>query len=136
VFLIRLVSNEDQNVQYTPESFSSSRHCLNCSEFHILYSRNNPTAFFNWKQILSNVLVQTVLVLCPINTLTGKETKKCRDNCILKTKELSKTRYSKLLLALTSTVVLAFGPRRDPLPNLCSFQDRLCVWKWRSPLRQ
>jgi hypothetical protein len=37
---------------------------------------------------------------------------------------------SKLLLVLASTVVLGFEHRRYPRPNLCSFQDRLCVWKW------
>jgi hypothetical protein len=37
---------------------------------------------------------------------------------------------SKLLLSLASTVILNFEPSRDPWPNLCSFQDRLCVRKW------
>jgi hypothetical protein len=35
-----------------------------------------------------------------------------------------------LMLAIVSTVVLGFGPLPDPWHNLCSFQDRLCVWKW------
>jgi hypothetical protein len=39
-------------------------------------------------------------------------------------------RSSKLLLALDSTVVLSFMPRREPWPNFCSFQDHLCIWKW------
>jgi hypothetical protein len=40
------------------------------------------------------------------------------------------SKSSKLLLVLASTVVLGFGLRRDPRPNLCSFQDRVCIWKW------
>jgi hypothetical protein len=42
----------------------------------------------------------------------------------------SRFRSSNLLLALASTVVLGFGPRRDPWPNFCSFQDNLYVWRW------
>jgi hypothetical protein len=37
---------------------------------------------------------------------------------------------SKLLLTLSSTIVLYFWPHRHPWPTLCSFEDRLCVWKW------
>jgi hypothetical protein len=37
---------------------------------------------------------------------------------------------SKLLLALASTVILGFVPRRKSLTNFSSFQDHSCVWKW------
>jgi hypothetical protein len=36
---------------------------------------------------------------------------------------------SKSLLKIAKTVVLVFGPRRDPWPNVCLFEDRLCDWK-------
>jgi hypothetical protein len=42
----------------------------------------------------------------------------------------SNIQSSKLLLALASKIVLRFESHRDPWPNLCSLQDRLCVWKW------
>jgi hypothetical protein len=35
-----------------------------------------------------------------------------------------------------TSAVLGFGPRRDPWPNLCSFQQRLCVWNWGSHHRR
>jgi hypothetical protein len=41
----------------------------------------------------------------------------------------SQVQSSKFLVALASKVVLGLGPRRDPRPNVCSFQDCLCVWK-------
>jgi hypothetical protein len=40
------------------------------------------------------------------------------------------SRFSKLLLVLASTAVLSFGPRRDPWPNFCFFQGRLCGGEW------
>jgi hypothetical protein len=42
----------------------------------------------------------------------------------------SRSRTSKLLLVLASTVVLGFVSRRDPWPNIPLLQDHLYVWKW------
>jgi hypothetical protein len=39
---------------------------------------------------------------------------------------LSPVQFSKLLLAITSTVDLGFGPRRDPWPYFCSFHVFIC----------
>jgi hypothetical protein len=42
----------------------------------------------------------------------------------------SNSSSSKLRRVLARRVVLSFRPLRDPWPDLCSFQNHLCVWKW------
>jgi hypothetical protein len=48
---------------------------------------------------------------------------------------LSPVRFSKLLLAVTSTTVPGFGPSRDPWPYFCSFHIFTCFEKG-PPLRR
>jgi hypothetical protein len=43
---------------------------------------------------------------------------------------------SNLLLDFASTVILGFGPHRDPRSHFRLFQDHTCGLKWGPPLRR
>jgi hypothetical protein len=87
--------------------------------------KNNRLIYEQWDLLgwLYSVRVNTTRII-------SSTSQKTVDFILTLVRILNPVQHSKLLLALASTVVLGFGPRRDTWSNLCSFLDRTYVRQW------
>jgi hypothetical protein len=92
----------------------------------------NPLTFYCMfiESYRINVVRQAKLLLYIPLTNLSSISRSCLRSETWDTMKLARpVQFSKFLLALASTALIRYEYRRNPWPNLCSFQDRLCVLK-------